>query len=190
MCAQPCESYVCVSALEWMFSAVYQSILAQAFLLVIIGSIFRPGERNKEFTWILLVSMSIMVVVSTFTPAIGKVGQLGSGYVDAIHAIRSGAWRVFTYARAEGIVTFPSYHAALAIIFVYISTRPDLRVVAIPFALLNFLMLLSIPPIGGHYLVDLLGGAAVALVSIMTVRVAQTATRGAAGLHAPMSLRR
>jgi membrane-associated phospholipid phosphatase len=39
------------------------------------------------------------------------------------------------------------------------------------FAPFNVLMLVSIPPIGGHYVIDLCGGAAVAVFSIFIVRL-------------------
>ena len=59
----------------------------------------------------------------------------------------------------QGIVTFPSYHTVLAILFVY--THRGLRWTFPPVAVLNGLMLAAIPSVGGHYVVDMIGGALV-----------------------------
>ena len=70
----------------------------------------------------------------------------------------------------EGIVTMPSYHTVLAVLLTYAFRRTGL--VGYGIATLNFVMLLSIPPIGGHYLVDVLAGGALALGAIAVQRAA------------------
>lgn len=65
----------------------------------------------------------------------------------------------------------PSFHAALAVLFVY-ANRPPARSF-IPVALLNVLMIMSVVPEGGHYLVDLIAGAIIAALSIVLVRAAK-----------------
>lgn len=154
--------------LERALSLAYFSLPAQALMLLVLGSLLRPGERNGELLWIAIVSMAITSVVSIFTPALGKIGHVGTGYLDVLNELRSGAWRSFSYDKPEGIVTFPSFHTSLAFIFAYVAWRLHL-IAAVLFGALNFVMLLSVPPIGGHYLIDLFGGALVALVSIGVV---------------------
>lgn len=144
-------------------------------VLLAIGSILRPGERNGELLWLAIVSMCLTGFVSIFTPALGKVGHVGTGYLDLLTAIRAGTWSEFSYDASEGIVTFPSYHTTLAILFTYVAARLHRFALAV-FAPLNAVMLVSIPPMGGHYLVDLIGGAGVALASIMVVRRAVVRT--------------
>jgi hypothetical protein len=157
-------------AFEWALSIAYSSLPVQAMMLLVIGSLLRPGERNSEFIWIVIFSLSITISISIFTPALGKVGQVGTGYLEILEEIRSGTWRVFTYERAEGIVTFPSFHTTLAVVFTYIAARLHRCALAV-FAPFNALMLVSIPPIGGHYVIDLCGGTAVAVFSIFMVRL-------------------
>jgi membrane-associated phospholipid phosphatase len=113
----------------------------------------------------------------------GKLGHVGS-YLPVLQEIRSGHWTVLSYAHAEGIVTFPSFHTTLAVFFAYLAGRLDKRLLRV-FGPVNAIMLLSIPVIGGHYLADLFGGAAVACVSIVAVRLIQTALAAA-----PISVRR
>ena len=68
----------------------------------------------------------------------------------------------------EGIVTMPSYHTVMAVLFTYAFRRTGL--IGYGIATLNLVMLLSIPPIGGHYLVDMLAGGALALGAIAVQR--------------------
>ncbi|MGH7814029.1 MAG: phosphatase PAP2 family protein [Candidatus Binataceae bacterium] len=65
-------------------------------------------------------------------------------------------------------MTFPSFHTALAILFVY-SSRPPCRMF-IPLFVLNLTMLLAIPFAGDHYLADMIGGAIVVAASILVTR--------------------
>jgi membrane-associated phospholipid phosphatase len=58
----------------------------------------------------------------------------------------------------------PSYHTALAVLFTYAFRGTGL--IGYVIAALNTVMLLSIPPIGGHYLVDMVAGGALAIGAI------------------------
>ena len=82
----------------------------------------------------------------------------------------------------EGIVRFPSFHTALAVIFTY--AHRGIRWSFPPVAALNGVMLRSIPSEGGHYLVDMIAGGAVALVAIGLVRAVLARTESAP-LHGP-----
>ena len=68
----------------------------------------------------------------------------------------------------QGIVTMPSYHTVMAVLLTYAFRRTGL--IGYGIATLNLVMLLSIPPIGGHYLVDVLAGGALALGAIAVQR--------------------
>ena len=64
----------------------------------------------------------------------------------------------------QGLVTFPSFHSALALLFIYASMPIRwLVIIAIP---LNMLMVLATPVDGGHYLMDVLAGIMIALVAV------------------------
>jgi len=65
-------------------------------------------------------------------------------------------------------VTFPSFHTAMALTYIwgFRNTGP----IGWGATLLNIVMLCAIPWIGGHYLVDMIAGAAVMLVSLAIVK--------------------
>jgi membrane-associated phospholipid phosphatase len=62
----------------------------------------------------------------------------------------------------------PSYHTVMALLIAYAFRRTG--VVGYVIAALNAAMLLSIPSIGGHYLVDVLAGGVLAFAAITVWR--------------------
>jgi membrane-associated phospholipid phosphatase len=90
--------------------------------------------------------------------------------IVVLMSLRAGGAHTFSIDRLQGIITFPSFHTILSIIFIYVH-RPPARSF-VPVAILNALMLLAIPSVGHHYLIDMISGAAVAAVCIAIVRAA------------------
>ena len=67
----------------------------------------------------------------------------------------------------QGLITFPSFHSCAAIAFIYASFPfKKWRYVS---CVVNTLMLLSTPFIGGHYLIDTIGGIIIASLIIVLV---------------------
>jgi membrane-associated phospholipid phosphatase len=157
-------------AIEGVLLAAYHTMFFQALALLVLGSLLRPCERNAELIWLALVSLTITMAVFAFTPALGMAGRIGNGHIDLLEEIRSGNFTIPSNKRMEGIVNFPSFHTTLAVLYPYVAGRLHKRLLLV-FLPLNTTMILSIPVIGGHYLVDLFGGTAVAFVSIVTVRL-------------------
>src|SRR6185312_2809386 len=69
----------------------------------------------------------------------------------------------------RGIIAFPSYHAACAVILTYFLRGIPLLFPAA--ALFNLAMLLATPVIGGHYIVDVLAGVVVAAGTITALEL-------------------
>jgi len=81
------------------------------------------------------------------------------------YGLRDGTFRLLVAVGSEGIITFPSVHAALAVIVV-IALWP-IAVLRWVFLLLNVAMLAATPIDGSHYFVDVLAGIALALLSLL-----------------------
>ncbi len=147
---------------------LYQSCFWQPTLAVVVAAIWAPRTRNAELFTALSVSMLLTLVISVFLPAIGPADALGQQPAPGpvIRALQADPTaHSLPYL---GIVSFPSFHAVLAVLFAYV--HRGLRW-TFPFAVvLNGLMLLSVPLCGDHYLVDVLAGLCVALTSIFATR--------------------
>ena len=102
-------------------------------------------------------------------------------FIGTMKGARDGTLTTLGGDSLTGIITFPSFHAAGAVILAW--GWRGMRGLAWPGLILNLLMILSALIGGGHYLVDLVAGAAVAAASI---RLAGAIQRRLAGAKAPV----
>jgi hypothetical protein len=140
--------------------------------------------RLQNFTLACILTVCATVVISAILPAIGTYQQLGlpaeslnfkaSGYLVQLHElpfVRDGSLHSLYITHLGGIVTFPSFHAAAAILNMWALWGVWwMR----PFALIaNGGMLLATPLVGGHYFVDVFAGAGIAVLAIATAKTMQ-----------------
>jgi len=97
--------------------------------------------------------------------------------MPVLKSLRAGEPMVLDWGHLDGVVQFPSFHAALGTIYIY-AARHRLWAL-IPFAVLDTLLIVATPPMGGHYLSDTLAGIAVALIAIAVTRRLQPASLSA-----------
>ena len=151
----------------------YNSMILQIFLAIIYFSHFRRPDRNRELLWVLLLSGAITALVAGLLPARGAYDYFGvpqfASHLKELSILRQPGPHVFELAKMQGIITFPSFHTVVAISVPYAFRQlgwPFIMVTA-----LNVIMLISIVSHGGHYLVDVISGAAVVLVSVVITNV-------------------
>jgi PAP2 superfamily len=150
----------------------------QPLLSVIVLSFWGPRHRNQEFLTAILIALLITTVIASLCPAIGPADRHGlqTALGAVVMSLRLGLRVALPYM---GIISFPSFHAAMAILFT-IAHRG--KVTFLPVLLLNLVMLSAISYSGDHYLVDLFSGGVAAGLSF----VAATYAAGAhAGRHGP-----
>ncbi len=97
-----------------------------------------------------------------FKPVIFVEG-MKNYFVHDFEALRDGSLRHISLSSATGIITFPSFHAVLSLVTVL-----ALRGTGWLFIVSVFLFvgtMLSVPVIGGHYLVDVFAGLAITVIS-------------------------
>ena len=104
---------------DWLLQHAYFSLYYQGALVFLIGSISRPGDRNGELIWQFCISLVLTCAIFVFTPALGHVAHIGTGWMKTLMMIRNGEWTAFDFSHVEGIVSFPSFHTTLAILLVY-----------------------------------------------------------------------
>lgn len=172
------------SAYAWALAPVIDPLvlLYKSFdwqpLLVVALLVSRP-RRLWVFTAAAAIALLLATIIYPFVPADGAWVHYGlHGYPmkgdgpaqfgRVIHLIRGGE-RVIRLDLLTGFVSFPSYHAASAVLFVWALWSTKLR---IPAVILNVLVCGAAIVVGGHYLVDILGGLAVgALATILSLLV-------------------
>lgn len=187
---------------EVVAKGAYESIIFQ--MLVVITALSFTGQhaRLQRFLISYVVSLLAVGTISVLVPAVGTYEFYG--VVEAMHpnlrlsvknehledymSLRNGTYGTFTIGGAKGIVTFPSFHSTLAVIFTWSLWRtPFLRWAGLA---LNTLMLAATPLFGSHFLVDVVAGAAIAPAAIAVSGPIRNRARGWMGPILRMPSRR
>jgi membrane-associated phospholipid phosphatase len=160
----------------------YRTFSWQPLLVPILLCLSGKAARAYQFSLAFLLTVMVTVLVSVFLPAAGAYSFLNLSPADYPHLhpvddfdhmrhlplLRDGRLRVLEIGQLTGIVTFPSFHAAAAILYLWALWAISwMRVVAL---ICNALLLLSTPIDGGHYFVDVIAGVSLAILSILVVR--------------------
>ena len=161
----------------------YHSFVPQFVFLIAVLSLMRMGDRISEFVALYAVTVLITATIATIVPAEGAHAYFapsreqfsnftslsGMWHYDLLVTLRTAKTMSFNpFQHLQGMVTFPSFHATVAILIAY-AVR-GVRFVGIPMLILNVLMIVSVIPEGGHYLVDLIAGLLIAFVCIVVSR--------------------
>jgi len=158
-----------------ILSIAYQTFSLQATVTVLALAFCARFERLAIFMLSFMMSAIACIVISAVVPATGAWTFYGIGPQDhaaiapvtqdthlAVYSgLRSGSVRELVGSTAQGILTFPSFHAALGVVFIFaLWGVPYLRWIGL---VLNVGMILATPVEGSHYLTDVLAGLAVAV---------------------------
>lgn len=158
----------------------YETLMPQmAALVVALGLCGRLAALRTAVLAAMLAGMAA-ILLSALMPAMGAYMHFGMHpgdyphlrpatalvHIGDVQGLRDGTLRTLSLATMQGIITFPSYHAALATIFGWGFSRASYRWIGWPGMAVAGLTLLSTPLDGGHYLSDVLAGCAVASISL------------------------
>lgn len=153
--------------LAWVTERAYLSHSFQPFVALVVITLFGPTGRNAQLVLATLIALAVVIAISSLVPSVQPA---------LAHGIEMPADRVFAALREGrlydlsyvGLINFPSFHAAMAVLF----TAAYLGMPRFfwPAAMLNSVMLLSIPYTGDHYLVDIPPGMAIAALAVVIAR--------------------
>jgi hypothetical protein len=140
----------------------------------ILVSIFWFSCRDLDyFNYELLLNNIVALLITTaiflLFPAFGHLAPGREREIQVLLAVRGGGRLSFDLSQLQGLISFPSYHTVLAVLLTWAHRRSALLPLV---ALVNAVMLFSIPSYGGHYLIDMIAGAAVAFLAIAATAAA------------------
>jgi hypothetical protein len=147
----PLQIGVCILFLPWMGRQRYLSELLSAAIAALL----------------------VIIPVWAFLPALGSWVQFGVGVAEAewlpdVLAMRAGTMPVLGEHAFHGVIVLPSFHTVLAMLLVHAMRWNPLALTVS--AVLNALVLLSVPSVGSHYFVDVIAGVPVGLLAIAVAR--------------------
>ena len=166
--------------LRGLLFVAYASFLPQTIVVVVALGFSAQNARLNAFVATFVVTSLITIAISMICPAEGPWLLYG---IDATAAaddlplshtswpvflgLRDGTFNTLSGLGSEGIITFPSLHAALGVVFACAlwTVRP-LRTIAV---ILNIALIAATPVEGSHYFADVIAGALIALACWCTM---------------------
>ena len=168
-----------VAARPWLaalLGAAYMSLIPQALGALAWLGMRRMTARAVALTSQLMFSSTVTSLIAAAWPArsawfyYGVAAPVGAGSVADFDLLRQHALKLFDFDHAQGLVSMPSFHTAMALLIAYALRGTPAFV---PFALLDAAVIASTPFCGGHYFADVIGGV---LLAVVTVAVSHAAT--------------
>jgi hypothetical protein len=169
---------------------VYQTLTLQMTTVVLCLAFTGHLVRMRVYTLAFLIAALLSIAISAVLPGAGAWPHYGVTAADSPHilpvvstswpvfdGLRDGSVRALVAVGSEGIITFPSLHAALAVIVVMaLWPIAILRWVVLG---INTAMLVATPIDGSHYLIDVIAGVALAVLSFLAAQRFAETTPGA-----------
>lgn len=168
-------------SLHLVFALAYASFVPQTVLVLMALSMTGLSHRIRQLLLTFIVTTLVTIAISALFPARGAWAHYAITPTDhpaispvtreihlgILHGLRDGSFRLLTGMNSEGIITFPSLHAAIALMFIVaLWPVPVIRWIGL---VVNVLMILATPIDGGHYFIDALAGLALAALCWMAV---------------------
>jgi membrane-associated phospholipid phosphatase len=167
------------AVLVWAYKSGGSQLL---LLCLFLGATGRQNRLAETFA-LIAVTVVLTGIFNLVVPAAGAYAlyappkemfshfssDAGMWHFNLFLALRHQAVSTLDFANAEGLVTFPSFHTILAIVTAYaVRDVPYLR---FPVAALSAVVIVATLPEGGHYLIDVIAGAGIAIAAIIMLRL-------------------
>ena len=168
-----------LDVLNGAYATFTAQLVGAAAVLVAAG---RMRDLDRFFIIFACASISAEAL-SVLVPTLGPIWALadharfmhlptlGRTTAEIVLALRDKTLGTIDFEAVNGIISFPSMHAAVAIIVPY-TLRWNRRLFT-PIAALNAVMLASAVPSGNHYAADVIAGVAVGVLAIGCGRAIQ-----------------
>ena len=162
----------------WLLGLAYHSLTLQMVVIIVALSGMEKFDTLRTMVCAAILSGFVTILISGLTPARGNLfdpshyGHLWPSIAwseqGLISGLRDGSLRVLDLTMLMGIVSFPSFHATLAAIFIWaFGAMPR---VALPGRAWAILTIVATPVFGGHYGVDVIIGLFLAPPAIVAAR--------------------
>jgi membrane-associated phospholipid phosphatase len=157
-------------AIEASARTVYLSLGPEMLILLFALELLGHHKQARAFLRWFMVSAIATVGIGILFPAAGAFVYYHLpvastiGYVSQWADLRNGTLRTINPLDNQGLVVFPSFHTALAVLCAYAAW--SLRILKYPLLALNLLVILSSPFEGGHYFIDIIAGIVLAALTI------------------------
>ena len=184
-------------ALNKVLFLAYATTLPQIAILVIVLSL--SGRHQEVYRFCLAVAVGAIVAIGIWAtvPSLGAKSMYAlpasmehrmalhvtTDYGRALVSLLHNGPGYITPKDVRGLIAFPSYHVVLAGLLIWYAR--SIVWLRWPVLILNLVVLISAPVQGGHHLIDIFGGVAVAIISVLLVRRTEAMTLPSLAAMAP-----
>ena len=142
---------------------VYDTLSLQPFVLLPALIAFNQRQRAWMFLLAWSLALAFCLAVSPFAPARGTPPYVLE-WIDVFDGARAGSLRTLDASVLTGIITFPSFHAAGAVVLAWGTAAS--RFMKWPMIALNAAVAVSAVLVGGHYIIDVVAGGAAGAAAV------------------------
>lgn len=159
------------AGLKHVLEIAYGSPVLQSIYFSVLLGLMGHKDRLRDMFWLFVTGGLLACLGGLLLPALGPAKSFGiqvHSFVPVIEQLISGRDLTFTLSGMTGVVSFPSFHTTMALMFIwgFRGTGPAGWIMTG----VNLTMLCSVPFFGNHYLTDMIAGAAVMAVSLAAVK--------------------
>lgn len=147
----------------------YFSFLYQKPFILLYFSLREDVKHLQRFIMQYMFTVLLTICIGAYFPAEGTYAWYHFepyasqwGDLQRLYEVRQN---ILNLRGLNGIIEFPSLHTALGVIYIY-AFRDERKIIFIPIVILNILLFFSCISTGGHFLIDVLAGIAVAVIAI------------------------
>jgi membrane-associated phospholipid phosphatase len=150
---------------------VYGTLIPLMTLATVLPPLLNRMDKAKEYAIACLVAAAIALPAFACFQAVGPWDYYGydpvipslSAKASMLAALKTDAWFQIDVTNRDGLITFPSFHVVLTVLAAV--TLWNVRYLRWPATIWATLIVISTVTTGIHYLVDVVGGLAVAFVA-------------------------
>jgi membrane-associated phospholipid phosphatase len=138
--------------------------------------------RSREFVSTIILGAILCIGISGLVPTAGGAGYFAPDsafylghmvivdrdYMQDFFDLRSGVNVIVSLVEPKGLISFPSYHACMAVLVILAFRRMGFMFWLM--LAVNVGVIATTPVEGGHHLSDVLGGIALGLVAFVLIR--------------------
>src|ERR1700712_4802197 len=161
-------------ALAALLGLAYGSLVYQGLYFCLLLGLMNARQQLRDMFWLFLITGILACAGAILFPALGPSSfyhiETGNGFVPVMQHLLSGRDLHFPLSGMTGVVSFPSFHTAMALAYCWAFRKTGIISAAI--MSLNIIMLCAVPFFGGHYLVDMVAGAAAMLLALAILKAA------------------
>jgi hypothetical protein len=165
----------------WLAQTLGYAYISFHYQLLFLPAYFAlRGNPTRALAIVFCYTLAVLLccLVSIWYPALGTYvsygidadglssihPRYGYSFLEQFHGVRQQSEFLLVLQKAEGILTFPSAHAAVAALCVWAAWES--RLLRFPFLALDIAMATSAVSHGSHYLIDVVAGIGIAGIAV------------------------